>query len=138
MVFDPRPKSYEADLKRFIDCTSHKRAFPSIRSISFAYYSDNPRILDAEFDEMLPLPEIADIVLVLKLLPKRPFYSLTVDYSLSEEKCERRIEKAVNHIDCMVRGTFEPESGGKKFCRTVVEDIADQLHWTFRHYKIRE
>ena len=95
-------------------------------------------MLDAESDEMLPLPEIADIVLVVKLLPKRPFYSLTVDYPLSKESCERQIEKLVYHMDCMVRGTFEPESGGKKFCRTVVEDIGNQLHWACCIYKIGE
>lgn len=132
MVFDPCPKNFEQDLARFINCTNHKRAFHSIRSISFAYYNKDPRP-SSEHD---CFPESADIVLVLRLLPKRPFYSLSVDEDLSLEKAEYRKVRALEHIDCMIRGTFEPETGPKKFCKTVVQDISDQLHWTCRHFNI--
>jgi hypothetical protein len=66
--------------------------------------------------------------MTLKLLPRPPFYSLTIDRICSVEDRGEQLNPALEHMEAVVRSILDPESGPKRFCKTVVEDIAGRFY----------
>ena len=112
------------DLRRFLDCTNYKKGFQTIRSISLAYYSNKDLPGDHFGANKGQLDTMATIVMVLKLLPHRPYYSLTLDHASSFEDRDNKLRPALYHMEAVVRSFLDPEGGPKKFCRSVVWEIA--------------
>ena len=58
---------------------------------------------------------MATVVMVLKLLPRRPFYSLAIDHALSFEDRDTKLRPALEYMEAIVRSLLDPEGGPKKF-----------------------
>ena len=85
-------------------------------------------------------PEKADLTSRLKLEPKRPFYSFSVDESLTiySETDTAKIVRALNHVSPRVHSTFGADGGGRKFCWDNVMDIVYHVYTICGHYEIGE
>ena len=63
-------------------------------------------------------------MVVLQLLKKRPFYTLRIDAALTQEQREVKLAEVLDFIESRLRGLFELETGGKTFCKAIVETFA--------------
>jgi hypothetical protein len=134
----PFPANYEADLRRFINCTNHKYALHSIRTLSFAYYEKDLYVANKSSEIHEPLPNCAALLLTLQLLSKRPFYSLRINSDLSREQDHLKLGRVLYYLNSRICGMFELETGGKRFSKIMVEDLARSVLETCRDFRIGE
>jgi hypothetical protein len=85
-----------------------------------------------------PLPNCAALLFTLQLLSKRPFYSLRINSDLSREQDHLKLWKVLYYLNSRVCGMFELETGGKKFSKIMVEDLARSVLETCRDFRIGE
>ena len=140
-MFAPQPlspTSYEADVRRFIDCTNHKHALHSIRTTSFAYHERYPSLPSNDDDSSKALPNRPAILITLRLSLKRPFYSLTIDSSLGREKDKVQLARALEDVDERIRGIYELERRGSKFSKVIVDGVTSAVLSSCRRCRIGE
>lgn len=130
------PGALRNHLRRFIECTNHKRGLHAIRRINFAYHASETERSEEQPTEQLPLPELAELVLNLDLLPAQPFCRLTCDRALTKEANAAKKLRVMVEFDWKIRIALEPENGPKKLCKALLEDIARDFHRTCRDQEI--
>lgn len=127
-AFDSLYQKHEPHLTRFLDGASPKCAFMWIRSLIFAYDHVDPSVLKGIVKSNKPSSVHADLLVVLSLLPKRPFYSFAVDKTLTLERDVKKIEATVERVSLLIEATFGRNGSTRKFSKANVLQVADQFY----------
>lgn len=79
----------------------------------------------------MPFFEIADMVIVLKLLPKSPFFSVTINNALSKALDETKKAKILKRVRDFVGTEVDPPSGAKKMCKAIMIEFLERSYQSY-------
>jgi hypothetical protein len=131
-----RVKNYDADLRKFLSGTNYKRGLQSLNSISFAYYANDVQLTNDAGGVIRGFPERADLILVLKLLSTAPFFSVTVDTTLSSDRRSERTAGVAEEVRCFMRIIIDPLNGPRKMCKNIIMEFVEQSYTWCRGWNI--
>ncbi|KAK4549820.1 hypothetical protein LTR36_005121 [Oleoguttula mirabilis] len=144
--YDSRRKAYEDPIRKFIASLRYTSrldkpyGLKAIPSFTFAYFNVDPAetaSLVAMVAGMSPplLPDTADLVLIWKLQPEAPYYSLTVDYSRTDETNQQDIDEVMSRMRDTIGNMVEMRTV-RLFAAADVLEIADRFYYSCMNLKI--